>query len=172
MLELMKTRRSIRAFQDREVEQEKIDSILKSGLLAPSGRASRPWEFIVVTEKEKLHRLASCRERSSQFLAGAPVGIVVAADEKASTTWVEDASIAAAFMQLMVHSLGLGSCWIHVRERSYNDSKSSEEYVREILNIPEHVRVLCILAIGYPAEEKAAHMEDNLLYHKIHYNEY
>jgi len=172
MLELMKTRRSIRKYQDRQVEQDKIDSILKSGLMSPSGRASKPWQFIAVTDKDKLQRLALSREGASSFLSGAPLGIVVAADENTSGTWVEDASIAAAFMQLAAHSLGLGSCWIHIRERSHNALKTSEEYVRELLNIPDNVRVLCILAIGYPAEEKPAHQEKDLLYSKIHYNEY
>ena len=74
MYELLKNRRSIRVFQDRAVEQEKIDILLKSALLAPSSRRRRPWEFIAVTDKGLLQQLAQCREHSSEFLAGAPLG--------------------------------------------------------------------------------------------------
>ncbi|MDD2504173.1 MAG: nitroreductase family protein, partial [Clostridia bacterium] len=144
MLNWMKTRRSIRVYQEKEVEQDKLDAILKSGLMAPTGRGSRPWEFIAVTDKQKLERLSHTRRQSSQFLSGAALAVVVAADVESSNTWVEDTSIAAAFMQLAAHSLGLGSCWIHVRDRSYDDSTTAEDFVSEILDIPAHIRVLCI----------------------------
>ncbi|HHT66531.1 MAG TPA: NAD(P)H nitroreductase [Clostridiales bacterium] len=172
MLEWIKTRRSIRKYQDRQIDPEQLDAILKSGLMAPTGRGSRPWEFIVVTDREKLETLSLTRGRSSQFLSGAPLGIVVAADQDKSTTWVEDAAIAAAFMQLTIHSLGLGSCWIHVRERQFDENKTAEDYVREALDIPESIRVLCILSIGFPAEDKPAHKQEDLLYERVHYDQF
>ncbi len=172
MLDLMKTRRSIRKYQNRQIEQEKIDAILKGGLMAPSSRGRRPWEFIVVDDKEKIQKLSRTRGRSSGFLADSPLAIIVAADGEVGSIWVEDASIAASYMQLVIHSLGLGSCWIHVRDRAYDDNHTAEEYVREILDIPSSTKVLCMLAVGYPAEEKPAHKEENLLYDKIHYNKF
>ena len=172
MLELLKTRRSIRKYQNMEVEQEKIDAILKGALMAPSSRGRRPWEFIVVNDKEKIKKLSSCREHASGFLSGAPLAIVVAANADIGSIWVEDAAIAASYMQLMAHSLGLGSCWIHVRERPYDDTQTAEDYVRGILDIPDHIKVLCILAIGYPSEGRPVHQEESLLYDKIHYNRF
>ena len=172
MLDWMKTRRSIRKYQDRQIEQEKLDAILKGGLMAPSSRGRKPWEFIVVDDKEKIQKLSYCRGNTSGFMSGAPLAIVVAANGEIGDIWVEDASIAASYMQLVIHSLGLGSCWIHVRERFHNDTQTAEDYVREILNIPAHIRVLCILSIGYPAENKPAHKEQELLYGKIHYNQF
>ncbi|MDP4182955.1 MAG: nitroreductase family protein, partial [Bacillota bacterium] len=121
MIELLKSRRSIRKFQNKQIEKDKIDTILKSALLSPSSRGRRPWEFIAVTDKDILQKLSNCRQRSSSFLAGAPLGIVVIADHEACDVWTEDSSIAAIIIQLTAQSLGLGSCWIQVRERFHND---------------------------------------------------
>lgn len=169
---LLKSRRSIRKFQDKEVEKEKIDTILRSVLLSPSSRSRRPWEFIAVTDKELLLKLSRCREHSSQFLTGAPLGIVVIADPKACDVWIEDTSIASIIIQLSVQSLGLGSCWIQVRQRFYTDSKKAEDYIKEVLKIPVKYSVESIIAIGYPGENKKPYNEKELLYDKIHLNRY
>ncbi|MDD2480609.1 MAG: nitroreductase family protein [Lutispora sp.] len=168
MLDLLKTRRSIRKYQDKKVEKEKIDAILKSALMAPSSSGRKLWEFIVVEDKEKLEKLSKCRERGSQLLAGAPLAIVVAIDGDPYDVWIEDASIAAIIMQLTAHSLGLGTCWVQVRERQYNEDIKSEEYIKQVLEIPESVKIECMIAIGYPDEEKVPHDEESLLFNKIH----
>ena len=170
--DLLKSRRSIRQFQNREVEKEKIDTILKSALLAPSSRARRPWEFIAVTDRELLKMLSGCRDHGSEFLAGAPLGIVVIADSEACDVWVEDASIASIIMQLSAQSLDLSSCWIQVRERLRSAQVKTGDYIKTILGIPEKYSVECIVAIGYPAEEKRAYADHELLYEKIHRNRF
>ncbi len=172
LFDLLKSRRSIRRFEDKEIEKDKIDIILKSALLAPSSRSIRPWEFVAVSDKELLKKLSQCREHGSQFLAGAPLGVVVIADPEACDVWIEDASIASIIMQLTVQSLGLGSCWIQVRKRYYSVDKKAEDYIKEILGIPEKYSVECIIAIGYPAEEKKPYDENRLLYDKLHFNKY
>lgn len=172
MLDLLLTRRSIRKFTDKEVEREKLDTILKCGLLAPSSRSRRPWEFIVVNDKAILGKIAKCKEHGSSFLANAPIGIVIIADPAVCDVWVEDASIVAVIMQLAAQSLGLGSCWIQVRERTRSVEESSEAYLKKILNIPASYKVECILAIGYPGEEKPAYAEGDLPYSKIHVNHF
>jgi nitroreductase len=173
MLDLLKSRRSIRKFKDEEIEKEKIEKILKAGLLAPSSRARRPWEFVAVSDKELLSKLSFSRaEGSSSFLAKAPLGIVIIADKELCDVWIEDASIATTIIQLTAHSLGLGSCWIQVRERNYDNITSSEDYIKEILNIPPKYAVLCMLAVGYADEEKLSYDENKLLYNKIHINEF
>jgi len=141
--------------------------ILKSALLAPSSRSRRPWEFIVVTDREMLQKLSQCREHSSQFLEGAPLGIVVVADPEACDVWVEDTFITAIIMQLTCHSLGLGSCWIQVRER-----EGAGDYIKNLLGIPDKYQVECIVAAGYPAEKKRPYSEDELRYDKIHYERF
>ena len=172
MLDLLKQRRSIRKYKDKAVEQEKLDIILKSALLSPSSRGIRPWEFIVVTDKEMLEKLSQCKAHSAQFLKDAPLGIVVIADSTASDVWIEDVSIASTIIQLTAQSLGLGSCWIQVRNRKTADNRSSEDYIKELLNIPEKYSVDNIIAIGYPAEEKKPYDEDSLLYDKMYMEKY
>ncbi len=170
--DLLKSRRSIRRFQNREVEKEKTDTILKSALLSPSSRAIRPWEFIAITDRELLKKVSACRQGSSDFLAGAPLAVIVIADSSACDVWVEDASIASIIIQLSAQSLGLSSCWIQVRERFHSGDMRAGDYIKEALSIPEKYSVECILAIGYPAEEKKAYSEDELLYSKIHINRF
>lgn len=168
----IKSRRSIRRFKNQAVEKEKLDILLKSALLSPSSRAIRPWQFIAVTDLELLKQLSLCREPGPKFLADAPLAIVVIADRALSDVWVEDASIAAAFIQLTAQDLGLGSCWIQVRERFHTEQEKAEEFISKILEIPEQYSVECILAIGYPAEDKKPYKESELQYQKIHYNKF
>jgi nitroreductase len=170
--DLVKSRRSIRKFQSKEVEKGKIDIILKSALLSPSSRSRRPWEFIAVTDKDLLKKLSMCREHSSSFLADAPLGIVVIADPEACDVWIEDASIASIIIQLAAQSLGLGSCWIQVRERYGAGNVKAGDYIKDILDIPAKYEVECMIAIGYSAEDKKPYDENQLAYDKIHYDKY
>ncbi|HHX78058.1 MAG TPA: NAD(P)H nitroreductase [Firmicutes bacterium] len=172
MLDLLLKRRSRRKFKPLEVEQEKIEYILKCALLSPTSQNRRCWEFVAVTEPERLAALAEAKERGSQFLQEAPLAVVVFADTGKSNYWVEDCSIASIIIQLAAETLGLGSCWIQIRGRFAAGNTSSGEYVKKVLNIPEQYDVECIIAIGYPDEEKEPYSVDNLDYNKIHYNVY
>ena len=172
MLELLKQRRSIRKFKDQEIEPEKITQLLKGALLSPSSRNFTPWEFIVVTDKQTLQQLALAKSSGSAFLKNAPLAIVVLADPRVSDVWIEDASIATILIQMVAESIGLGSCWVQIRERKHNEDVSSEDYARWVLNIPEELKVEAIVGIGYPDETKATHREENLKYHKVFLNGY
>jgi nitroreductase len=174
MIELLKSRRSIRKYEPRAVEKEKVETLLKAALLSPSSKSRRPWEFVVVTDVELLRKLSKCREQGSEFLKDAPLGIIVIADEALCDVWIEDASITAIIMQLTAQSLDLGSCWIQVRERMHNSEVKSEEYIKSLLNIPSNYSVECIISVGYPAEEKKSYDDVNSIEKssKIHYNTY
>ncbi len=172
LLSLLMKRRSIRKYENKKVEQEKVDKIIQAALLSPSGHAKYPWQFIVVDDNNLLSRLSFSKMQGSAFLSNAPLGIVVAADQNLSDTWVEDASIASILMMLTAHWLGLGSCWIQIRKRMYSEVKTAEEYIREILKIPENVNVLSIIALGYPNEEKMPKSENKLLYERVFYNSF
>lgn len=166
--ELIKTRRSIRKYTDEKIDAEKISLITKTALMSPSSKKSNPWEFIVVQNAQMLEKLANCKTNSSQFLAHAPLGIVVIADTTKSDIWIEDASIASIIIQLQAHDLGLGSCWIQVYNRKKNEQTSAENYIKDLLQIPEQYSVLCIISIGYPNEVRKPYEEEKLQYEKIH----
>ena len=94
---LAKHRRSIRKYKSDAIEQEKVDSILRTALMSPASKRTNGWEFIVVDDKSLLKQLSECREHGSGFLADAPMAIVVTCDTQKSDVWFEDASIGATF---------------------------------------------------------------------------
>ena len=171
-IDLVRTRRSIRRFRPEAVEPEKVALLLEAALRAPSSRGLSPWEFIVVTDGELLRRLARAKQHGSDFLAGAPLGVVVCAAPERCDVWVEDTSIASMFLLLAAHDLGLGGCWIQIRSRRHDETRSAEEYVREVLGIPESIRVESIVAVGYPAEELPPHPREGLLFARVHHNRF
>ncbi len=155
MLSLIKKRRSIRIFQERKVEPEKINQIIQAALLSPSSKANNPWKFIIIDDKENLLKLSDAKEHGSRFLEKSPLAIVMLADPKQSDVWIEDASIAATLIILTAQYLGLSSCWVQLRKRNCSNGEHSEEYVKHLLKIPDSLRVLCLIAIGYPGEVKS-----------------
>ena len=97
---------------------------------------------------------------------------MICGDEARSDAWIEDCSIASIVAQLTAHSLGLGSCWIQIRNRPHSREITAEEYVREILGIPKEVRVESIISIGFPAETRKPVAREQLEYGKIRFNKY
>ncbi|MBU5257090.1 nitroreductase family protein [Tissierella praeacuta] len=170
MLDLLMKRRSIRKYKNQEIEEKILDKILQGALTSPSGKNKRPWELVVVNNKELLKSLGASRGGASQPISNAELAIAVLVDPNITDTWIEDASIMATVIQLSAESLGLGSCWIQVRNRLTEDGENVEDYVKKLLNIPEKYNVETIISIGYPGEEKSHHDLKNLPYDKVHYN--
>ena len=168
--DLVKNRRSIRKYENRPVEQEKIDSILRSALMSPASKRTNGWEFIVVDNRELLQKMSTCRELGSKFVADAPMAIVVCASPEKSDVWFEDASIAALIIQLAAADLELGSCWVQVYNRMHTETETAGEYIRQLLNIPEDLEVLNIVTLGYKNEERKPYDEEKLSYDKLHRN--
>ena len=154
LLTAVRERRSIRRYDGRPLEPEALETLKEAMLRAPSSRGIKPWRFVFVTGRDKLAELSRAKPQWSGFLADAALGVVVCADEGASDAWVEDCSIAATILQLTATSLGLGSCWIQIRLRDHDEGTSAEAYVRDVLGLPEGLRVECIVSIGHPAEVK------------------
>ena len=171
-LELLAGRRSIRKYEDRPVEKAKIDLLVEAALRAPSSRSLNPWEFIVVTDRKRLADLAACKPHGASFLKNAPLGIVVLADPARCDVWVEDSAIASIFIHLAAHSLGLGSCWIQVRERMHAEGTTAGEYIADLLEIPAGLEVESILAVGYPAAAPSGHSRESLLFDRVHHEKY
>jgi nitroreductase len=167
-MNLLERRRSIRKYTDQRVESEKIRILIEAALRSPSGRGINPWEFIIVEDRGILSKLAQAKQSGAAFLKGAPLGIVVCANPEKSDTFVEDASIASIIIQLAAESLGLGSCWIQMRNRYHRDGRPAQEHIAQLLDMPEHCIVQSVIAIGYPAETKAPHPKESLSYEKVH----
>ncbi len=172
MIEILRTRRSIRKYQDKPIDQESLDILKEALLRCPSGRSINPWTFIFVDNPGLLERLSRSKECGSDFLKGAALGIVVCGDETKTDVWIEDCSIPSIVVQVTAHSLGLGTCWIQIRNRFHSKEITSEEYIRGILGIPTHLRVECIISIGHPAETKAPVPFKKLDFNKIRCNSY
>ncbi|HWQ20437.1 MAG TPA: nitroreductase family protein [Methanotrichaceae archaeon] len=110
MLELLQKRRSIRAYEDRDIESDIIKKLKEAALRSPSSRGINPWRFIFITDRSKLEELSRAKQSGSSFLKGARLGVVVCAEGSESDVWIEDCSIASIILQLTGQSLGLGSC--------------------------------------------------------------
>jgi nitroreductase len=170
MIDLLRTRRSIRKFTEQPIEPQKLDILKEAILRAPTSKNSNACEFIFIDEPELLQKLALCKPHGAAPIQTAKLAVAVLADESKTVAWIEDSSIAAFVTHLTAHSLGLGSCWIQVRGREYSEEKTSEAYVRETLNIPEGFRVLSIVAIGYAQTTHAGKPFSELSFGKIHEN--
>lgn len=170
MIDLLRRRRSIRSYHNRPIEVEKIAILKEAVLRSPSSRNRQPWQFIFVDDPAVITQLACAKEHGSEFLASAPLAVVVVGDESASDVWIEDCSIAAILLQMTALSLGLGSCWVQIRLRPHQQNGTAERFVRAALTIPESLRVECIIGIGYASEEIAAIENVNLPWAKIHHN--
>jgi len=172
MLDILRQRRSIRQFQQRPVEPDTIELLIEAMLRAPSSRGRNPWEFVVVTDPAKLQALARAKPSGAEFLAAAPLAVVIAADQQRCDVWVEDCAIAAIILQLTAVTLGLGSCWAQMRLRPHGDGRMAEAYVREVVGLPAQLSVDCIVGIGYPAETKSAHPRSTLAFDQVHREQY
>ena len=170
--ELIKNRRSMRKFTDEELSQEQVVTLLKAALMAPTSKRSNGWQFIAVDDKETLEKLSHCKEQAYAFIADAALAIVVTADPLASDVWIEDASIASIMLQLQAEDLGLGSCWVQIRERYAATGMPSDEYVRSVLDIPLQLQVLSVIAIGHKGMERKPFDESHLQWEKIHINKF
>ena len=170
--ELIKNRRSMRKFTDEELTQEQVVELMKAALMAPSSKRSNAWQFVLVDDKETLKKLSLCKEQASQFIADAALAVVVTADPLASDVWIEDASIASIYLQLQAEDMGLGSCWVQVRERFTASGMDSGQYVQQVLDIPLQLQVLSIIAIGHKGMERKPFNEEHLQWDKIHLNKY
>ena len=131
--------------------------------MSPSGKRLNPWEFVVVTDEAVLRQLAGCKTYGSQMFNTATAGIVVALDASLTDTWQADGAIAAEHILLAAEEQGLGACWCHIYGRA-----ESETMVRHLTNIPDTLNVLCVIALGYKAEERKNYDLSKLFYNKIH----
>jgi nitroreductase len=145
--EAIRKRYSCRAYQDKPIEADKLQKLLEAARLAPSAKNLQDWRFVVVTEKEKKQRLSEAANNQS-FIAGAGAVIVACSISDyvmrcGQPAGPIDVAIAMEHMCLAATELGLASCWVG----SFYPDK-----VRAVVNVPENVTIIELLAIGYPAD--------------------
>jgi nitroreductase len=149
-LNIIFSRRSIRAYTGEPVSDTDIQSLLEAGMAAPSASNRKPWHFVVVTDRSTLKALASGHP-FGKMLANAAMAIAVCGDPAISDWWVQDCAAATENILVAVAGLGLGGVWLGCHGRS-----EREYAVREVLGIPQPIGVLSLLSIGHPGEEKEA----------------
>jgi nitroreductase len=148
LMEAIRARRSIRRFLEQPVEEEKILAVLESGRLAPSAKNMQDWRFIVVRDQATRQKLAVAA-KDQQFVAQAPVVIAACGTSSYIMTCGQptcsiDVTIALDHMTLAAASLGLGTCWI---------GAFYEDQAKKILGVPDEIRVVALMPLGYPAED-------------------
>ena len=173
LLQLMLQRRSIRKYTGEPIPEDKLKLILQAGLASATSKNRKPWEFVVIQQKEVLQTLAKCRAGAAKMLETAGCAVVVFADTLVTPdVWVEDCSIAVSNMHLMADALGLGSCWIQGRCREAENGQTTEEFCRELLGVPENYKLEAILSVGVPGERPAGYTEADLKEEKIHWEKF
>lgn len=168
LLDFIEKRRSVRSYSGEKIPEEAITKILQAGLLSPSGRNIRPWEFILIRDKDTLLKLSKCRPHGPQMLSEADAAIVVIADTDKQDVWVEDCSIAMTLMHLTADSLGVGSCWVQGRLREAPDGGTAENYVRKLLGFPENYSLEAILSLGMPGSHPEPKYAKDVDMKKVH----
>ena len=172
MLDTVLARRSVRQYTEEPIPAEKLNAILYAGLAAASLKNRRPWEFVVVRDREMLHALSACRPGAGNLLEKCDTAIVVCADAELVDVWVEDCASAITQMHLTADALGVGSCWLQVRLRKAEDGRDTADVVRSLLGIPGKYGVMAMLTLGMPASHPAPHTVEELLHSKIHHEHF
>ena len=170
--ELLRHRRSIRKYTTEPIGKQQRDLLVEALLRSPTSRNGRSWEFVVVDDRATLVSLSQSKPQGAAFLKDAALGIVIVGDSAKTDVWIEDASIAAILVQVAAESLGLGSCWIQVRNRNHDTGTTAEHYIQRFLGLPEALKVVAIVSIGHPAEEKQPVPESELPFAKVHHHRY
>lgn len=160
VMENLLTRRSVRAFEKKEIPAEELDQILQAAVYAPSGMGRQTWQFTVVTDREKIQKLAAVVEKELNrpgYDMYAPEVIIIPSNERDSRFGKEDNACALENIFLAAHSFGIGSVWIN-QIRDICDAPAARALLKE-WGVPDSHVVYGIAALGYPAPapEKEIH---------------
>lgn len=140
LLEFLKSRRSIRIFENKPIPEEEIKMILEAGRWSPSAFNRQTWEFVVIKNKDILEKISETAPWG-KFIKRAPIAIAIIGKDKNKHKWyVQDTTLASMNMILMAWSLGIGTCWIGDMDR---------DLAKELLNVSKEDHLLTILPMGY-----------------------
>jgi len=142
-IEVLKTRRSVRAYAREPVPRKIIEDLVDCGRLAATAINIQPWEFVVVTDREVLRSIAQTTDHG-KFIADAPVCVAVLCRD--TKYYLEDGSAATENILLAAHAHGLGSCWVA------GDKKPYASKICRLVGAPQGYKLVSLIPIGYPAE--------------------
>ena len=149
LIQTIFARRSIRKYTDEAVSEADVKTLLEAAMAAPSASNRKPWQFVVITERQTLDALAEAHPHG-KMLFGATLCIAVCGDLTTfERFWVQDCSAATENLLLAATALGLGAVWLGVHPR-----EDRVAAVRQVLGLPETITPLNLVSIGHPAEEK------------------
>ncbi len=171
MLDVIRQRRSVRTYLNKDVDNEKLHEILKAAMFSPTARGTRAWEFIIVRDNETKARLSKATPYSA-FAKDAPVVIVICHDTGKSKRFKEDSSLCAENIYLEATNQGLGTCFIQIAEGAEANEGDPENYVKRVLSIPENIRVQCLMPLGYPEKQPEPHKDEEFDEGKVHYEKF
>lgn len=163
-IQAIMSRRSIRKFSEKPVEQHYAELLVRAGMQAPSAKNKQPWQFYIIRNREMLNYLCDVHPYG-KMLAEASFAIVVCGDKKIEeleSYLLQNCSAATQNILLAAHSYGLGSVWLGIHPRE--DRLTA---IREMLKMPEHIFPISMIAIGYPGEDKIP--EDRFIPERVNY---
>lgn len=163
-LQLLKSRRSIRKYKDKEVEKEKILTCLEAARWAPSASNKQPWEFLIVQDKKTRKKLADIHPYA-KFVEESPVVFVPLTNPEIHSKYhMSDTALTIMHFMIQAHAEGLGTCWAGVINTEI------EPKIKELLGIPDHLHVLALVALGYPDQKRTSNRKE--LSELIHWEKY
>jgi nitroreductase len=168
MMDVLYKRRSIRRYKGDQVSDEVVEHLLRAGMYAPSAGNERPWQFVVIRDRDKLEKIAAFHP-FTQMLKEAPMAIVPCADQRDlkydGDFWVQDLAACTQNILLQGTALGLGTCWCGIYPKvPYVEAMS------DLLGLPEYMVPFSVIAVGYPAEEREVRERYNP--DRVHYDQW
>lgn len=170
-IDAIMTRSSVRAYTPQLIESDKVETMLKAAMAAPTAVNKQPWQFVVVDDKEVLCQIPPII-KGARMADKAPLAIVVCGEPKKSVAaplsdfWIQDISAATENLLLAAHSIGLGAVWCG----AYPDQDGRVAKLQALLGLPEDVIPLSVVVIGYPAGEPT--IKDKWMPEKVSYNKF
>lgn len=167
--EVINNRRSVRKYAERPVESEKIEAVLRAAMQAPSAGNQRPWEFLVVQQKETLEKLAATSPYAKP-VAGAAFALILLGNHenlRFKDNWEQDMGAAAQNALLEIAAQSLGAVWMAVWPEPERVA-----YVSELFDLPENIKPFAIISAGYPLDEHANHFVDRYEPQRVHFESY
>jgi nitroreductase len=160
-IQALKTRHSVRAYTDEGISRTILEDIVDCGRLAATAINIQPWEFVVVTERQRLRRIAEIADHG-KFIAGAAACVVVLSKE--TKYYLEDGSAATQNMLVAARAHGLGACWVA------GDKKPYAPEIVAAVGAPAGYKLISLVALGHPRESSSQpkrHLEEVLHWEKF-----